>query len=609
MCGIVGYIGKRNGAPYLIEGLKRLEYRGYDSAGIAYLQRSKIKVIKKQGKIANLEKYLPEALSTHVGIAHTRWATHGEVNDANAHPHLSMNAKVAVIHNGIIDNYVSIKKSLEKEGYVFQSQTDTEVLSNLIEKHLTDNPEQATQNALHQITGTYGIAVLFKDFPDCLIGARNGSPLVLGLGQEEMFLASDPNAILGHTRQAIYLDDGEMVVLTHNDYKILTLENKEVHKAVEKIEWAAAEMDKGSFKHFMLKEIFEQPEAVQRAYAHGGRLVPGFGTAKLGGLNLSSSELLQVKQIRLLAMGTAYYAAMIGAYLLESLARLPAVAEQGAELRYRNPVVEKDCLYLAVSQSGETIDVLGAMKEIQNRGARVLGICNMVGSTIARESNGGVYIHAGPEIAVASTKAFTSQITILLLFALLLGRMKHLPLSQGKELIRELVQVPDKMQQILAKSEEIRSIALKYKDAKNMLYLGRGINYPVALEGALKLKEISYIHAEGFAAGDIKHGPLALVCAETPSVFILARGETHDKVIANIQEVKARKGRVLVVSNFMDPRLETLADDLILVPETREELSPLLTVIPLQLMAYYIAEALGRDIDQPRNLAKSVTVE
>jgi glucosamine--fructose-6-phosphate aminotransferase (isomerizing) len=326
-------------------------------------------------------------------------------------------------------------------------------------------------------------------------------------------------------------------------------------------------------------------------------------------LNLSTPELLQVKQIRLLAMGTAYYAAMIGAYLLESLARLPAVAEQGAELRYRNPVVEKDCLYLAVSQSGETIDVLGAMKEIQNRGARVLGICNMVGSTIARESNGGVYIHAGPEIAVASTKAFTSQITILLLLALLLGRMKHLPLSQGKQLIQELVQVPDKMQQILAKSEEIRAIALKYKAAKNMLYLGRGINYPVALEGALKLKEISYIHAEGFAAGDIKHGPLALVCAETPSVFILAKGETHDKVIANIQEVKARKGRVLVVSNFMDPRLETLADDLILVPETREELSPLLTVIPLQLMAYYIAEALGRDIDQPRNLAKSVTVE
>jgi glucosamine--fructose-6-phosphate aminotransferase (isomerizing) len=609
MCGIVGYIGKRNGAPYLIEGLKRLEYRGYDSAGIAYLQRSKIKVIKKQGKIANLEKVLPETLSTHVGIAHTRWATHGEVNDINAHPHLSMNAKVAVIHNGIIDNYASIKKSLEKEGYVFQSQTDTEVLANLIEKHLKDNPEQAMQDALHQITGTYGIAVLFKDFPDCLIGARNGSPLVLGLGQEEMFLASDPNAILGHTRQAVYLDDGEIVVLTHNDYKILTLENKEVHKTVEKIEWAAEEMDKGPFQHFMLKEIFEQPEAVQRAYAHGGRLVPGFGTAKLGGLNLSSSELLQVKQIRLIAMGTAYYAAMIGAYLLESLARLPAVAEQGAELRYRNPVVEKDCLYLAVSQSGETIDVLGAMKEIQNRGARVLGICNMVGSTIARESNGGVYIHAGPEIAVASTKAFTSQITILLLLALLLGRMKHLPLSQGKQLIQELVQVPDKMQQILARSAEIRAIALKYKDAKNMLYLGRGINYPVALEGALKLKEISYIHAEGFAAGDIKHGPLALVCAETPSVFILARGETHDKVIANIQEVKARKGRVLVVSNFMDPRLETLADDLILVPETREELSPLLTVIPLQLMAYYIAAALGRDIDQPRNLAKSVTVE
>ena len=609
MCGIVGYIGKRNGAPYLIEGLKRLEYRGYDSAGIAYLQRSKIKVIKKQGKIANLEKVLPETLSTHVGIAHTRWATHGEVNDINAHPHLSMNAKVAVIHNGIIDNYASIKKSLEKEGYVFQSQTDTEVLANLIEKHLKDNPEQAMQDALHQITGTYGIAVLFKDFPDCLIGARNGSPLVLGLGQEEMFLASDPNAILGHTRQAVYLDDGEIVVLTHNDYKILTLENKEVHKTVEKIEWAAEEMDKGPFQHFMLKEIFEQPEAVQRAYAHGGRLVPGFGTAKLGGLNLSSSELLQVKQIRLIAMGTAYYAAMIGAYLLESLARLPAVAEQGAELRYRNPVVEKDCLYLAVSQSGETIDVLGAMKEIQNRGARVLGICNMVGSTIARESNGGVYIHAGPEIAVASTKAFTSQITILLLLALLLGRMKHLPLSQGKQLIQELVQVPDKMQQILARSAEIRAIALKYKDAKNMLYLGRGINYPVALEGALKLKEISYIHAEGFAAGDIKHGPLALVCAETPSVFILARGETHDKVIANIQEVKARKGRVLVVSNFMDPRLETLADDLILVPETREELSPLLTVIPLQLMAYYIAAALGRDIDQPRNLAKSVTAE
>ncbi len=609
MCGIVGYTGKNNGAPFLLEGLKRLEYRGYDSAGFGYQYRGKIKIIKKQGRISVLESHLPKQITTRLGIAHTRWATHGEVNDANAHPHVSQNGSVALVHNGIIDNYLSLKTNLKNSGYRFNSETDSEVLVNLIESHLKGDPEKAVREALKKVIGTYGIAVLFRDFPDYLIGARLGSPLIIGIGNGEMFLASDANAILGHTRQAVYLEDGEIVVLTPTGYRTTTLENRKVKKTIEEISWKVEDMEKGIYLHFMLKEIHEQPEAIERAYGGGGRLLPDFGTAKLGGLNMTTQELLSVGQIRIIGMGTAYYASMVGAYLLEYLARYPALAENGSELRYRNPVVGKDYLYLAVSQSGETADTISAIREVKNRGGKVLGICNVVGSTIARESNGGVYIHAGPEIAVASTKAFTSQITILLLMALLLGRMKHLSLSQGKEIINELIEIPEKMRKILDGISVIEKLAEKYKNADNFLFLGRGINYPVALEGALKLKEISYVHAEGFAAGDIKHGPLALVCPGTPALFLAAKGETQERIIGNMQEIKARQGRIIVITNYEDPRLEGLADDMVLIPETREELSPLLFALPLQLFAYYMALSLGRDIDKPRNLAKSVTVE
>ncbi len=609
MCGIVGYIGKQNGIPFLIEGLKRLEYRGYDSAGLGYFYRGKIKVIKKEGKIDVLEGQIPQNLSARIGIGHTRWATHGGVNDVNAHPHLSTNGKVALVHNGIIDNHAALKKGLLGEGFGFQSETDSEILANLIEKHLNGEPDQAVRAALKQITGTYGIVALFRDFPDRLVCARNGSPLVLGIGQGAMLVASDVNAVLGHTQQAIYLEDGELAILSPNNYLTTTLEDIKVEKRIEEITWRAEEIDKGNYAHFMLKEINEQPDAVQRAYGSGGRLLPDFGTTKLGGLNMSTQELLTVRHVRMIGMGTAYYAGMIGSFLLESLARVAAVAEKGSELRYRNPVVSGDCLYLAISQSGETADTLGAIKEVKNRGGRVLGICNVVGSTIARECDGGVYIHAGPEIAVASTKAFTSQITILLLLSLLMGRMRHLPLYEGKNLVRELTAIPGKMEEILQKKDEIQRLAIKYRRAENFMFLGRGINYPVALEGALKLKEISYIHGEGFSAGDIKHGPIALIGPETPSLFIVTKGANYEKTINNIQEVKARQGKTILVTNCEDPSLEDLADDMIVVPETREELSPFLTVIPLQLFAYYMAIALNKDVDQPRNLAKSVTVE
>ncbi|MEW6184528.1 MAG: glutamine--fructose-6-phosphate transaminase (isomerizing) [Thermodesulfobacteriota bacterium] len=609
MCGIVGYIGNENGAPFLLEGLKRLEYRGYDSAGIGYVHRGKIKIIKKKGRISMLEPYLPNPLKTRLGIAHTRWATHGGVTDENAHPHLSQEGKVALVHNGIIDNYTFLKTKLKKAGYRFLSETDSEVLVNLIEHQLKDDPEKAVREALKQVNGTYGLAILFRDFPDFLVGARLGSPLIVGIGQGEMFLASDANAVLGHTQQAVYLEDREIVVLSSEGYRATTLENKTVNKTVEEIDWKVEDLDKGDYPHYLLKEIFEQPEAVERAYGGGGRLLPDFGTAKLGGLNLTSQDLLSVRQVRIVGMGTAYYAAMIGAYLLEALARIPAAAENGSELSYRNPVVDKEDLFLVISQSGETADTLSAMREIQNRGGKILGICNVVGSSVARESQGGIYIHAGPEISVASTKAFTSQVTILLLLALLLGRKKHLSLAQGKDIIKELLAIPEKMRLVLSGAPVIKKMAEKYKKAENFLFLGRGINYPVALEGALKLKELSYIHAEGFAGGDIKHGPIALICPETPSIFLLAKGETEGRMIGNMQEIKARQGKVVVISNYEEPRLEGLADDIFLVPTTREEISPLLLTIPLQLFAYYMALALKRDIDKPRNLAKSVTVE
>ncbi len=611
MCGIVGYIGKRNAVPILIEGIKRLDYRGYDSAGIGCITGGKIKILKKEGRISSLESVIPQKLNSVTGIAHTRWATHGGVSDENAHPHTGDNEKVAIVHNGIIDNYSALKKILLSEGHIFKSETDSEVAAHLAEKYLseTNDPDYAVKKTIGMLEGTYGILFLFIDFPDILIGVRNGSPLVVGIGDGEMFLASDVNAIIGHTKHVIYLGDRETVLLTRKEYRTTNFQNIAVTRPVENIEWEYESADKSGYEDYMLKEIFEQPESISRAFGSGGRLIPDFGTAKLGGLNLEKRDFFDIKRAEVIAMGTAHHAGMIGAMLLESLARMSAKAEIACELRYRNPVVEKDILYFAVSQSGETLDTIASMREIQNKGGRVLGICNMVGSTIARESDGGVYIHAGPEMAVASTKAFTGQVTAFLLIAILIGRMRGLSLAEGKMLVREVQNIPEKIKHILLKCDEIKKIALKYKDANNFFFLGRGINYPVALEGALKLKEISYIHAEGFSAGDMKHGPIALVTESTPVFFIATKGETYDKIIGNMQEIKARKGRVIAVTNYDDGRISNIADNIITIPESREELSPLLTVIPLQLFAYYTAQLLGRNIDRPRNLAKSVTVE
>jgi glucosamine--fructose-6-phosphate aminotransferase (isomerizing) len=592
-------------------GLKRLEYRGYDSAGIGCIVRGRLKILKKEGRLTALEGVIPESLSSTTGIGHTRWATHGGVNDANAHPQTSVSGKVAVVHNGIIDNYTSLKKKLVEEGVAFTSETDSEVIAQLTGRFLQSGagPEEAVRETLRLLQGTYGLVFLFADHPGLIVGARNGSPLVVGVGEGEMFLASDANAIVRHTSRVAYLDDGESVALTPDGFQTRDLRAASVDKRVETIEWTTADPDKNGYQDFMLKEIFEQPESVARAYGEGGRLVPEFGTAKLGGLNLEKRDFFDVRRVQLIAMGTAYHAAMIGAWLLERVARVPARAEIACELRSRNPIVEKETLYIAVSQSGETIDTLMALREIRNKGGRVLGVVNMVGSSIARETDGGVYVHAGPEMAVASTKAFTSQVMALTLVALLFGRMHDLSLAEGKSLVAEISLIPGLMRRVLDGAEEVRRIGRKYRDTRTFLFLGRGPSYPVALEGALKLKEIAYILSEGMSAGDVKHGPIALVSEQTAVVVIAVKGDSLDKTIGGMEEIRARKGRVIAVTNVQDERIARIAEDVILVPETREALSPLLTVIPLQLFAYFIAVELERDVDRPRNLAKSVTVE
>ncbi len=611
MCGIVGYVGSRNAVPILMEGLKRLEYRGYDSAGIGCVVRGKLKVVKKEGHLANLEAILPEGLSSTTGIGHTRWATHGGVNDANAHPQIGAGGKVAVVHNGIIDNYDALKKRLIAEDVAFTSDTDTEVIAQLAAKFLDagDDPETAVRQTLELIHGTYGLVFLFADHPGLIIGARNGSPLVLGVGEGEMFIASDANAIVRHTPKVVYLDDGETVVVTADDFSTKDLRAAVVDKRVETIEWVAADTDKNGYQDYMLKEIFEQPESVARAFGEGGRLVPEFGTAKLGGLNLERRDFFDIRRVQIIAMGTAYHAAMIGAHLMETIARIPARAEIASELRCRNPIVEKETLYFAVSQSGETADTLMTLREIRSKGGRVMGVINVVGSTMARESDGGVYVHAGPEMAVASTKAFTSQVMSFVLIALLFARMRDLSLSDGKSLVADIGLLPDLMRRVLAQAEEVRRIARKYSSAASFLYLGRGPSYPIAMEGALKLKEIAYVFSEGMSAGDVKHGPIALVNEEMPVVMVAVKGDNLEKTIGGMEEIRARKGRVIAVTNVDDPRITRIAEDVIQVPETREALSPLLTVIPLQLLAYYIAVELKRNVDRPRNLAKSVTVE
>lgn len=608
MCGITGYCGPRPAAKVLLEGLKRLEYRGYDSAGICVAEEEGLRLIKREGKIRRLIEKVPADIKGNTGIGHTRWATHGRVNDLNAHPHLDCSGNIALVHNGIIENYSGLKEKLESEGHVFLSETDSEVIVHLVEKFYQGSLEEAVKEALALLKGTYGIVCMHRDHPGLLIGARNGSPLVLGVGNGEMFLASDVTAIISYTKAVVYLEDGEVVTLTAAEYKTTDLSDREIEKKVEAVSWELEEIEKGGYSFFMEKEIFEQPEAIKRGVS--GRIDLEQATAHLGGLNMSNRDLLNIERVRITAAGTSYYAGMVGAYLLESVARVPCTVELASELRYRNPIVERNTLHFAVSQSGETADTLYALRELQRKGATVLGICNVVGSSIARESDGGVYIHSGPEIAVASTKAFTSQITVFYLFAMLLGRMRHLSYEAGLELAHELQAIPTRVEQILAKQKSIKELAAKYAHYKNFLFLGRGINYPVAMEGALKLKEISYIHAEGYSAAEIKHGPIALINEETPSFFLVPDDGLKEKVISNMKEVKSRGGRILAVAVEGENSLNNIADDIIEIPKLKNGLFyPFLMVVPLQLFAYYCALDLGRDVDHPRNLAKSVTVE
>jgi len=607
MCGIIGYCGPKPAGRVLLEGLKRLEYRGYDSAGICVQGGEGLQLFKRKGKIRDLIPLVPEDLAARCGIGHTRWATHGEVNDQNAHPHLDCGGRIAVAHNGIIENYLSLKGKLVSEGHRFASETDSEVIAHLIEKYYSGDLMEAVRRALALLKGTYGIVCLHRDHPDRVVGARQGSPLVVGIGAGESFLASDVTAIIGHTRQVVYLEDGELVWLSPEEFRTTDLKDQEIQKKIESVSWELEQIEKGGFAHFMEKEIFEQPESIKRAM--GGRLDLEQATAHLGGLNMSNRDLLNVERVRIVAAGTSWHAGLVGMYLLESIARVPCTVEIASELRYRNPVVEPNTLHFVVSQSGETADSLFAMRELKRKGATVLGICNVVGSTIPRESDGGVYIHSGPEIAVASTKAFTSQITVFYLFSLLLGRMRDLSAEAGRAFIQDLASIPAKVEAILAGSRSIRELARRYCHYEHFLFLGRGINYPVAMEGALKLKEISYIHAEGYSASELKHGPIALIGEETPCLFLVPDDGLREKILSNIKEVKSRRGRVIAIAAAGDEEVRDIADDVIEVPRVRETFYPFLMVVPLQLLAYYSAVELGRDVDQPRNLAKSVTVE
>jgi glucosamine--fructose-6-phosphate aminotransferase (isomerizing) len=608
MCGIVGYVGPQESLPILLEGLRRLEYRGYDSAGIADLNGAGLHVEKAAGKISVLERQVerrhPEGS---LGIAHTRWATHGEPNTVNAHPHLDCGSRIAVVHNGIIENFTTLKKKLQEEGHRFRTDTDTEVIAHLVEKYFEGNIEKAVARAVAHLTGTYGIAVICADDPGKIVGARHGSPLVVGVSDSEYILASDVSAIIRHTNQVVYLDDEEMVVLSPSGIRTTNLREETVRKKVETVDWDLDQIEKAGFAHFMLKEIFEQPDSLRNTLR--GRLLPEEGMARLGGLNMSETELRAINRVVITACGTSWHAGLIGEYLIEELARLPVEVEYASEFRYRNPILPPGTVVLAVSQSGETADTLAAMREAKRKGARVLGICNVVGSTIARESNGGVYIHAGPEIGVASTKAFTSQVAALALFTLYLGRLGQLSPEVGAELARELALVPERIERILRGAEDIQRIAKAYAHHNNFLYLGRGYNFPVALEGALKLKEISYIHAEGYPAAEMKHGPIALIDDNMPVVFICTQDSAYEKVLSNMEEVRARRGKIIAIASEGDRHVATKADHVIYIPHAPGPLTPLLSVVPLQLLAYHIAVERGCDVDQPRNLAKSVTVE
>ncbi len=610
MCGIVGYLGNREAAPILLNGLKRLEYRGYDSAGIATISESQVYLVKEVGKIRKLEEALNDTMPAgQVGIGHTRWATHGKPNKINAHPHTDCHNNIVLIHNGIIENFSVLKKLLQQSGHTFKSDTDTEVIAHLIEElyHNGHSFEEAFREALLKVEGTFGIAVLNKDEPNRIYVARKGSPIVIGVGEGEYFVASDVTPLIPHTRNVFYLEDDEMAILTKQGIITKTIQNKVIEKHVHKITMELSDIEKSGFDHYMLKEIFEQPKTIMDTMR--GRILREEGLVKLGGLREVEDKLIHAGRIIFIASGTSWHAALIGEYLMEEFCRIPVEVEYASEFRYRNPIINDNDVIIAISQSGETADTLAALREGKHKGALVLGIVNAVGSTIARETHAGVYIHAGPEIGVASTKAFTSQVTAIVLITILMARKKYMSVVQGKQLLDDLLKIPENVQKILDQNDLIRKLATLYKDQRNFLYLGRGYNFPVALEGALKLKEISYIHAEGYPAAEMKHGPIALIDENMPVVFIATQDAIYDKVISNIQEVKARKGRVICVANEGDERIANYADHVIYVPSTSQALTPLLTVIPLQLLAYHIAVLRGCDVDQPRNLAKSVTVE
>ncbi len=612
MCGIVGYIGKKQASPILLDGLKRLEYRGYDSAGMAVWNGSQIDALKVKGRVAALEKLLAgHPLEGPVGIAHTRWATHGEPSDRNAHPHSDSEGNVFVVHNGIIENYKTLKQQLEKEGSVFSSDTDTEVLAHLIAKFLKTGStlERAVKKSLTLVKGAYAIVVMAQSEPETLVAARLSSPLRIGVGADQLIIASDPSAILNYTSQIITLEDNEVAVIKGVEYTISSLKSDTViDKEVEQIEWDLAEAEKGGFDHFMLKEIFEQPETVRNSLR--GRIIVEDGRAVLGGLASVEERLRSIERLTLVACGTASYAAMIGEYMLEEYAGIPTEVAIASEFRYRKPILNpKTDAVLVLSQSGETADTLAAVKEAKEKGVLTLGIVNVIGSTIARETDAGVYNHAGPEIGVASTKVFVSQLTVLALVTLLLGRQRQMSSVMGGRIAEALLKIPEQVEVILAQSGAVVAIADQYKGFQDFFFLGRKYNFPLALEGAIKLKEISYIHAEGGASGELKHGPIAMIDEDFPTVFIVPNDSVYEKNVSNIEEVKARKGRVIAIATEGDADIAKIADNVIYIPKTLEMLTPILAVVPLQLFAYHIATKLGLDVDRPRNLAKSVTVE
>lgn len=618
MCGIVGYVGSDNACSFLIDGLRRLEYRGYDSSGIAVQGGNEFELTRSTGRIDSLVARLGESpVDGPLGIGHTRWATHGPPTEDNAHPHLGGDGEIVLVHNGVIENFALLKEELIKKGYTFKSETDSEVIAHLIAESLKQTPEDkaqpnmryltAVQAAIARLRGTYGLAIAFRDQPNLMIAARFGSPLVIGVGKGEYFVSSDASPLVGRTERIVYLADHQIAVLTPEGFSVLHRDQGKVRVDIQTLQADSNEVSLEGYDHYMLKEIYEQPESIRNAMR--GRLDDQDATAVFGGLNLTPQQLRSVNQIILTGCGTSWHSALVGEYLLEELARIPVSVEYASELRYRNPPIENNTLVFGITQSGETADTLAALRETKRKGHRTLAICNVVASSIAQEADGGVYLHAGPEIGVASTKAYTSQCCVLAMLALYFGRTRHLSFERGRRIIEELRRLPNAVQQALTTDVQVRDVAKKYQHASNVLYLGRQFNFPTALEGALKLKEISYVHAEGYPAAEMKHGPIALVDDVTPSVFIIPHGTTYDKVMANMEEVKARGGPIIAIASHDDPQVDKIADDVIRVPQVPEFLQPIVTVVPLQLLSYNIALLRGCDVDKPRNLAKSVTVE